>query len=114
MKALSQAAIHGDLILWRFDGSKAAKPIGLGAEAITIIVDKSVFSRKPVLNFVKLGSSARRDKECLEKGDLAVLIQIGIGVCDFFGEILAKPREILFIAAACGRDDDPVGSGQLV
>ena len=62
---------------------------------------------------VELGHARRGAEEGLEQRDLAILVEVALGVGERVGEILPKAGVVLLFAAAGGCDDHPIGPGQL-
>lgn len=82
---------------------------GTGALAVGVVFEEGVLGGETGFFFVKVGGLVAGVKEGLQEGDLAILIQIGLGqACDGGGEVLAKTGVEDFIGAFGGADEDAI------
>ena len=81
--------------LARLRRADAAEPVGGRAQTVAVVVEQGMLRGQLRTGAVILVDPAAGGQKRLEQRDLAVLIEVGLGVGDRLGEILAEPGEVL-------------------
>src|SRR5688500_14134590 len=70
------------------------------ALAVAVVVDQGVFGGKAFFGFIEIFDLPRSHEKRFERGNLAVLIEVGGKVRDGFADESAEAGEVLFVPAA--------------
>ena len=96
---MGAVAIKRCAVLGLSHRSDASKPISAGAQSICVVVEQGMFRDEATSSRVKFINAAGGGQKCLEQGSLTILVKVSLWLGNRTGQILAKPRIVLFIAA---------------
>jgi len=85
---------------------------GVGLRAILVVpILWSLVGSQAAFLLVELRHTSGGGQVGLQERNLVVLVQVGLGIGDGFGEILTESGEVVFETAFGGRNDDPPDLG---
>ena len=108
MPLVGAGAVERGAVLRGAGGADALEEVGGGAEGVAVVVEQGVLGREAAGVLVELLDAVGGGEEGLEQGGLAVLVEVGGGVGDGGGEVVAEAGVVDLAAAARGGDDDAV------